>query len=683
MHVSRVLIENYRNFKRLELSEIPQGVLLVGENGIGKSNFLRALRLVLDQELPDAERQLRQEDICEYADAQLADGVTVRIEVEIAGFEDNTAACGMLDGCIVSTTPMIARMTYLFRPGQRLGGSSAGVVRDDYEFVVFGGFNEATSVSRARRHLSLTVLPPLRDAAAELSRTARSPLLEILDATPPAPETLAATAVALDQAMVELRADKNMSAVAGRVDGLLTAMAGPQLGVTPSLGFTPNDPARLMRSVQLFVDANRVRTVGQDSTGTANVVLLALKMERMDLRQRAEAVVGTILAIEEPEAHLHPVLQRQLYRYLLRDRPALMLTTHSPNVAAVAPLESIVLLRRDRAGGGTVAVTAAGSNLDPAQRRDIERYLDVSRAELLFCRAAILVEGIAEVYLLPALARWFGFDLDAHGVVIASVAGTDFLPYRRLLGETALGVFHVVITDGDRSKKKGFDGLRRAQDLVTPVTRADLTSLLERLGPDESVDVDLDAAEAQPVDVDPLEAGHSEWQARLLAAADGVFVGHDTLELDIVSLLADSMIDAVCDLTSSAVTAENFAAAVRCMRDGIGLPQDEARIMNRIDDLGKGRFAQRLAARVDRAVESGLARVELDPHRILVNADDRLALLEPAMALGRYGYLLAALDRVSREVRGLSLFDSGLGDPDDGLTDPGPMRAAEPELSAL
>lgn len=664
MHISRVSISNYRNFRSLELSAIPPGVLLVGENGIGKSNFLRALRLVLDSELPDSERQLRQEDICEYTGASLADGVTVRIEVELVGFDENKAACGALDGCFVATAPLTARLTYLYRPLHSLASGSAGASRDNYEFVVFGGLSEnGRRITRARRAISLSVLPPLRDAAAELARTTRSPLLEILEATPPAAGVLAATATALDEAMAELRADGNMSSAARRMGELLAAMAGPQLGVDPSLGFTPSDPARLLRAVQLFVDAKRTRTVGQDSTGNANVVLLALQLQRLDIRQQADEVVGTVLAIEEPEAHLHPVLQRQLYGYLLRHRPALMLTTHSPNVAAVAPLESIVLLRRSR-GDGTIAVTAAGSNLSAAQRRDVERYMDVSRAELLFCRVAILVEGIAEVYLLPVLARWFGFNLDAHGVVIASVAGTDFLPYRRLLADDALGVFHVVLTDGDRSKRKRFDGLRRAQDIVSPATQASLAAMLDLLSPDKAEDEDLDALGEQTAvgssgtGIDSQGVRELELQARLLAATDGVFVGLDTLELDVVPLLADSMIDAVCDLTTSDVTAERFASAIRALRDGLGLPQDQRRVMNRIDDLGKGRFAQRLAARIDQSTAFGRAPVELDVNRVLMNADDRLAIVESAFSLGTHGYLLAALDCVSREVRGCSLFDS-------------------------
>lgn len=92
--------------------------MLVGENGAGKSNFLRALQMVLDPSLPDTRRVLRPEDICDYAELSLAEGAEVRIEIDLSGFDDNTGAKSELDGCIVAFNPYIARLTYLFRPSK-------------------------------------------------------------------------------------------------------------------------------------------------------------------------------------------------------------------------------------------------------------------------------------------------------------------------------------------------------------------------------------------------------------------------------------------------------------------------------------------------------------------------------------------------------------------------------------
>jgi len=51
MRLSRIQIENFRNFAELDGS-----VVVVGENRVGKSNLVHALRLIFDASLPDSAR---------------------------------------------------------------------------------------------------------------------------------------------------------------------------------------------------------------------------------------------------------------------------------------------------------------------------------------------------------------------------------------------------------------------------------------------------------------------------------------------------------------------------------------------------------------------------------------------------------------------------------------------------
>jgi putative ATP-dependent endonuclease of OLD family len=89
MHISRIRIQNFRNFRDLDVA-LGEDAVIVGENKIGKSNLLHALRLILDPSMPDSARQLREEDFWDELprplgkDVSLSPGLTQTVKTRFA-----------------------------------------------------------------------------------------------------------------------------------------------------------------------------------------------------------------------------------------------------------------------------------------------------------------------------------------------------------------------------------------------------------------------------------------------------------------------------------------------------------------------------------------------------------------------------------------------------------------------
>ncbi|WP_186044119.1 ATP-dependent nuclease [Burkholderia gladioli] len=578
MRISRITVENYANFENVDFAT-DDSLVIVGENKAGKSNLLRALRLVLDPSLPDRDRQLGLEHFWDgLGDAKL--GATVKVVAEFTDFEDNDNLLTVLGGSLVGTeTPVVARLTYLYRPKAALEGAAPQTLAD-YEFLVFGGTNEDNVFTAARRReLPMDYLFALRDAEGDLLNWRRSPLRPIIEElTASLDETTREELQQLvSNAQSTLAQRPEVSAAAGKVYDRLVKMVGDEHAVSLMLGAAPTNVDVLLRGLRLLIDQG-ARGIGDASLGTANLLFLTLKGLELERAVEAGERSHTFLAIEEPEAHLHPHVQRLVYRHYLGeeyDAPqniTTILTTHSPHIASVAPLRSIILLREDAEGGSTSITSAAEAELLPDEEDDLQRYIDVTRGELFFARGIIFVEGDAERFLIPEFAAALDVDLDTLGVTVCSVASANFLPYVKLVGPDALDIPFVILTDLD------------PQDIGdAPLAFARVRDILPLLMDQEDID--------QYEEFDDL---------RKDGEMNGIFVNDKTLE---VELFQAGMGPAMVPILQK--HANSWGPRRRAIMNGwIADPTtlDENRLLGWVSEVGKGRFAQALAGSATEAV---------------------------------------------------------------------------------
>jgi putative ATP-dependent endonuclease of the OLD family len=364
LRISRVSVVNFRNFENLDIP-LHDHAVIVGENKVGKSNLLHALRLVLDPSLPDTARQLRPEDFWDGLPRPLGPEDAISIAVELTGFDDNDNQLALLADCLVEVEPFVARLTYVFRPTTAFG--EGGGIEADYEFFLYGGDRVDNRVPyEVRRRLPLAVLPALRDTEADLANWRRSPLRPLLEGA----VRLVSSADLQEvqdriSSATELFLDaKGLADVAASLSDEIKRIAGSERGTDASLGLAPKDPARLIRELRVLID-DGARGVEDASLGTSNIIYLALKLLEVAQDVGLDNRDHTFLAVEEPEAHLHPHMQRLVYRRVLRSRSAGKGGCESPtgadHAAAHKPLTSCC-----QRGASSIHGRIAGKGLAPS-----------------------------------------------------------------------------------------------------------------------------------------------------------------------------------------------------------------------------------------------------------------------------------------------------------------------------
>src|SRR5439155_8270523 len=141
----------------------------------------------------------------------------------------------------------------------------------------------------------------------------------------------------------------------------------------------------------------------------------------------------------------------------------------STHTAARACLACYVILTQRAAPAIASSVPARDAQLEQAEVRDLERYLDATRSNLLFARKVMLVEGPAELFLIPALLKKVkGIDLDREGISVIPIYGVHFDAYAKLFSADALPKKCAIVTDGDLTPDDADPSLKGEDELPAP-----------------------------------------------------------------------------------------------------------------------------------------------------------------------------------------------------------------------
>lgn len=436
MHLAKLVIKNFRKLKHAQLSFQPGLNVLVGGNNVGKTAVVDALRALLaghDEPYP----RLGEEDV--YRPKGGTPSGDIVFEYVFTGLDADDEA------------DFLAALV----PDE--GGKLEAHIKIRYSDPDMGGRLRAKRWCGEHEDVGLTAdmmenlrgvyLPPLRDASQGLKPGRTSQLARLL-------QLLAEEdgIEGINKALQDL--DKNLKShlpivnTHKAIDTRHKTMLGEQLAQLLEVGLSASDFKSLKSRLSLVVDTFEIE---QNGLGFNNLIYMAVVLS--ELTKNPDSCYRGLI-VEEPEAHLHPQLQAVLLQYLQSiqavdgEKPVqLFVTSHSPNFASIADLDSLVCLFDTSTAVETFLPRSI--TFDKGKREKLERYLDVTRAELFFARRVIFVEGAAELMMVDALAKRMDYNLRQHGVSLINVEGLNFDSFLPLFGDKALKIPVAVLTDAD------------------------------------------------------------------------------------------------------------------------------------------------------------------------------------------------------------------------------------------
>ena len=486
MRLSKVTIDNFRGIEHAEIELDRDVTVLIGENNTGKTSVLDALRLCLDT--------VKSDKTCNFSEFDFYRNETRSglpscqpISITLSFLESEEyiwpehITQGLNDVIVGSDYSAIK-----FRITARYDADAGELVQswsflDDADNEMVGRAGIIKDLRRLRPFFFQTALRAAKDQFHGQSTYWASFLRnkDIDDATRRALED---ELCQVNQKIVNAHASfKDVTDEVKRISGLMAVGQANAVTVDP----VPADVYKALRytDVNLLTTSNAKIPIRSHGEGTQSLSVLLLFSAYLKTRLQADVDrhAEPIIAIEEPEAHLHPNAVRAVW-HLLRDLPGQkIVATHSGDILSEVPVPK--LRRMNRNGNATECKAIPNGLLSDEELRKFNHHVRRNRGELLFARCWLLVEGETDVSVFAECADILGVDLHGKGVRIVECSQAGG-PGIFIKVADALGIHWHLVADSDPGGQKYIDDAkallngRLEADHISPLTHPNIDILL-------------------------------------------------------------------------------------------------------------------------------------------------------------------------------------------------------------
>ena len=216
----------------------------------------------------------------------------------------------------------------------------------------------------------------------------------------------------------------------------------------------------MRRNTEIIIDDGTPTPIQQKGDGIKSLTALAI----LNIPARVDRV--SVVAIEEPESHLHPESARQLYDTImsLSQTHQIVLTTHSPLFVNRTNLKENIIVNDGKA--------------TPVKKiKEIRDVLGINISDnLTNAEHALIVEGeddkIALEKLLPSMSTKIKRAIQNGTFIIDYIGGAGNLPYKLSFYRNLQCKYHVLLDNDDAGRHAGSEAERQGLLDVRNVTYA-------------------------------------------------------------------------------------------------------------------------------------------------------------------------------------------------------------------